>query len=66
MRGTALDAFCIAALDAKDFKMHFIGLKSDVVSKDEFGKRAAFIGTHFNNTENCRQIQQLIDHYEKH
>ncbi|MFN5149027.1 MAG: mannosyltransferase [Flavobacteriia bacterium] len=66
VRGTALDAFCIAALDAKDFKMHFIGLKSDVVSKDEFGKRAAFIGTHFNNTENCRQIQQLIDHYEKH
>ena len=64
--GTALEPFCVTALDAKEFKMHFIGLKSDTVNKDEFNKRAAFIRTHFNNTENCRLITQLIDRYENH
>jgi hypothetical protein len=66
VEGTALAPFCVAAEDTKEYKMHFIGLKSDVVSKEEFNKRASFIQSNFNNTENCRLIEELIARYEDH
>ncbi|MEY3237800.1 MAG: hypothetical protein RI883_1901 [Bacteroidota bacterium] len=58
--GTSLESFCTIANDAKEFKLHFIGLQTDALTIEEFEERSTFINKHFNNRRNCQIILKLI------
>jgi hypothetical protein len=63
--GTSLERFCAIANDAKEFKLHFIGLQTDALTIEEFEERATFINKYFNNRRNCQIILKLIVGGEK-
>lgn len=56
----SLEQFCTVANSPKEFKMHFLGLKNKVLSKEEYDRRIHFMEQHFNNRKNCQFILQLI------
>ena len=62
VQGTPLHEFCVIYEDAKDLKIHFLGLRNSTVSEGEFEKRKAFVQTHFNNVKNCLLIEKLLSH----
>jgi len=61
LTGTDLDEFCVVADDPKDYKMHFLGLKNKVLTKEEFERRKNYIDQHFNNERNCSIITKILD-----
>jgi len=60
VQGTPLSDLCTIYEDAKELKMHFLGLRNSSLSKEEFEKRKTFIRRNFNNTQNCKLIEQLL------
>lgn len=60
VEGTLLGEYCVVYDDAKDLKMHFLGLRNSRLSREDFEQRKTFIQTHFNNAKNCLLIQRLI------
>ncbi len=63
--GTSLESFCTIANDAKEFKLHFIGLQTDALTIEEFEERSTFINKHFNNRRNCQLIVKLMGEIEQ-
>jgi hypothetical protein len=59
--GSGLASFCTVADDPKEYRMHFIGLKNHVLTREEFIQRHAYIETHFNTAANCKIILGLIE-----
>ena len=59
--GSGLASFCTVADDPKEYRMHFIGLKNHVLTREEFIQRHAYIETHFNTAANCKIILRLIE-----
>ena len=60
VEGTPLTKFCVVAEDAKELKMHFLGLRNSAPSEEEFDDRKKFIETYFNNNLNCSIIQKIL------
>lgn len=60
VEGTPLAEYCVIYEDAKDLKMHFLGLRNSSLSRESFEQRKAFIQSHFNNVKNCMLIQNLL------
>lgn len=60
VRGTMLEPFCTIANNSKEYKLHYIGLKNDALTKKEFDMRHDFISSNFNNQLNCSLITKLI------
>lgn len=61
LTGTDLDNFCVVADDAKDYKMHFLGLKNKKLSNEEFIQREKYIRQNFDNEHNCRIIEDILE-----
>lgn len=62
VNGTGLEKFCKVAIDAKEFKLDYLGLQLSPVLEEEFKERAAFISKYYNTKNNCRLIEKLIVH----
>ncbi len=60
VEGTSLAEYCVIYDDAKDLKMHFLGLRNSTLPRELFDQRKAFIQSHFNNVKNCMLIQNLL------
>jgi hypothetical protein len=60
VEGTPLDEYCVVYENAKDLKMHFLGLRNSTLSRESFEQRKTFIQSHFNNVKNCMIIQNLL------
>lgn len=63
--GTPLEDFCVVSDDAKDYKMHYLGLMNKTLTQAEFEKRHLFIQKNFNNENNCFIIKTLIEAHAK-
>jgi hypothetical protein len=64
VEGTPFAEFCVIAENAKDLKIHFLGLKNVSLSREDYGKRKTFVETNFNNVENCRLIARFLNDEE--
>jgi hypothetical protein len=61
VEGSEIEPFCTIANDAKEFKLDFIGLQNNALTKEEFDDRSKFINKYFNNVRNCQLILKLLD-----
>lgn len=57
----SLEKFCTVANTPKEFKMHFLGLKNDPLTEEEFNKRAKYLNDNFSNLRNCERILKIIE-----
>jgi hypothetical protein len=64
VEGTPLEDFCVVSDDAKDYKMHYLGLMNKTLTAEEFEKRHLFIQKNFNNEHNCLLLKNLILSHE--
>jgi hypothetical protein len=63
IEGTGLDALCTIAEDEKSFTQHFLDLCNVPLSEEAFMARQHYLKTHFNTTQNCGIIQELLAEY---
>ena len=61
VEGTPFTEFCVIAKNTKDLKIHFLGLKNVAPNREDYEKRKACIEAHFNNVENCKLIERLLN-----
>jgi hypothetical protein len=61
VQGTPLSDLCTIYEDAKDLKMHFLGLRNSSLNKEEFEKRKTYIQKLFNTNKNCDLIRVILD-----
>jgi hypothetical protein len=61
VQGSGLIQFCTIADEAKEYRLHFLGLKNHEMTKEAFDQRHAYITTHFNTAANCQIILRLME-----
>lgn len=60
LSGDVFNPFVTIANDAKDFKIHYLGLQNTAISEEDFLVRSRFIQSNFNNRKNCTLLSKLL------